>query len=126
MIRFRLGQSWKHEGEGSEPSDAISLELDGVDLLAGAKDEPLTRVVPLGVASELLRGPLTLVVLELAQAAARCGDALVRDVRERSHEMSRSSRLTQLQSHARRLASAQHAKATREVDPGAFSHLEIP
>src|SRR5882672_2712369 len=46
MIRFRLGQSWKHEGDQSDPSDAIGLELDGVDLLAGAGDEPLTRAVP--------------------------------------------------------------------------------
>src|SRR5438132_12997155 len=46
VIKFRLGQNWKHEGDSAEPSDAIGLELDGVDLLSGAGDEPLTRAVP--------------------------------------------------------------------------------
>jgi outer membrane protein assembly factor BamB len=170
MIRFRLGQSWKHEGGEAEPSDAISLELDGVDLLAGAGDEPLTRAVPavvdalaaltlsaeragqvslteaelemcllrkgssevelsvvsLGRAAKLMRGPLTLDLLELAHAAARCAEALLRDVRERSPELARSARLQHLQSHARRLLTAEHAKALAGVDPGAFSHLEVP
>lgn len=169
MIRFKLGQSWKHEDDGQEPSDALSLELDGVDLLQGAGDEPLTRAVPavvdaltalvlggervgqvsltqaelelcllrrdgthdvelsvvsLGRAAKLLRGPLTLDLLELAQAAARCGESLVKDVREKSPELARGSRLTHLQTHARRLANAQTAKAPAEVDPGAWSHLE--
>ncbi|MBK7864822.1 MAG: PQQ-like beta-propeller repeat protein [Archangiaceae bacterium] len=169
MIRFRLGQSWKHEGAEGEPSDAISLELDGVDLLAGAKDEPLTRAVPavvdalcalglggervaqvslteaelelclmrresshdvelsvvsLGRAAKLLRGPLTLDLLELAQAAARCGEALLRDVRERSPELARTSRLQQLQTQARKLSTLEHPKPLPLVDPGAWSHLE--
>ena len=45
MIRFRIGQSWKRE-PSSTPVDSIGLELDGVDLLAGATEEPLVRVVP--------------------------------------------------------------------------------
>src|SRR5258705_11595483 len=166
MIRFRLGQSWKHESDSGEPSDAISLELDGVDLLAGAGDEPLTRAVPavvdalcslvlsgeragqvslteaelelcllrrdgggevelsvvsLGRAAKLVRGPLTLDLLELSAAAARCGEALLRDVREKSPELARSARLSHLQTHARRLATAQHAKPLGEVDPGRWS-----
>src|SRR5919198_3064091 len=44
MIRFRIGQSWKRERE-TRPIDAFGLELDGVDLLAGASEEPLDRVV---------------------------------------------------------------------------------
>lgn len=171
MIRFRLGQSWKHEAEGDEPSDALSLELDGVDLLQGAADEPLTRAVPavvdalvglvlggervgqvslteaelelcllrregghdvelsvvsLGRAAKLLRGPITLDLLELAQAAARCGEALVRDVREKSPKVQLSSRLAHMQTHARKLAQAHGAKALPEIDPGAWSHLEVP
>lgn len=44
MIRFRIGQSWKREN-AARPMDAFGLELDGVDLLAGASEEPLDRVV---------------------------------------------------------------------------------
>src|ERR671937_1098983 len=44
MIRFRIGQSWKRE-RAARPVDAFGLELDGVDLLAGASEEPLDRVV---------------------------------------------------------------------------------
>ncbi|HZA14419.1 MAG TPA: hypothetical protein VE618_07980, partial [Myxococcaceae bacterium] len=44
MIRFRIGQSWKRE-RAARPIDAFGLELDGVDLLAGASEEPLDRVV---------------------------------------------------------------------------------
>ncbi len=45
MIHFRYGQAWKREGHGS-PHDAFGLELDGVDLLSGASEEPLERIVP--------------------------------------------------------------------------------
>ncbi|MBL8957414.1 MAG: PQQ-like beta-propeller repeat protein [Myxococcaceae bacterium] len=168
MIRFRLGQSWKHETGGDEPQDALSLELDGVDLLQGAGDEPLTRAVPavveavsalvlggeragqvslteaelelclfrrggpdvelsvlsLGRSARVLRGPLTLDLLELGQAAARCGEALLRDVREKAPELARSQRMTQLQTASRRLVAAQHAKDVAATDPGLFSHLE--
>ena len=44
MVRFRIGHSWKRERERA-PQDAFGLELDGVDLLAGASEEPLDRVV---------------------------------------------------------------------------------
>jgi hypothetical protein len=45
MIRFRIGQSWKHEPNAA-PVDSFGLELDGVDLLAEASEEPLAQVVP--------------------------------------------------------------------------------
>lgn len=46
MIRFRLGQAWKREDPGpGGPRDAFALELDGVNLLPGANDEPLLGVV---------------------------------------------------------------------------------
>ncbi|MBX5480421.1 MAG: PQQ-binding-like beta-propeller repeat protein [Myxococcaceae bacterium] len=44
MIRFRIGQSWKREA-AARPIDAFGLDLDGVDLFAGASEEPLERVV---------------------------------------------------------------------------------
>lgn len=47
MVRFRTGQRWKQEARtAAGPSDAFGLEVDGIDLLAGAADEPLARVVP--------------------------------------------------------------------------------
>ncbi|MHB8873077.1 MAG: outer membrane protein assembly factor BamB family protein [Myxococcaceae bacterium] len=45
MIRFRIGQSWKREREAA-PVDSFGFELDGVDLLSGASEEPLAKVVP--------------------------------------------------------------------------------
>jgi hypothetical protein len=45
MIRFRFGQSWKRE-RALSPTDSIGLDLDGVDLLAGASEELLPKVVP--------------------------------------------------------------------------------
>ncbi|MGQ0508646.1 MAG: outer membrane protein assembly factor BamB family protein [Myxococcaceae bacterium] len=45
MIRFRVGQSWKRE-RASSPVDAFGLDLDGVNLLPGASEEPLAKVVP--------------------------------------------------------------------------------
>lgn len=45
-IRFRVGQSWKREAAGpSGPRDAFTFELDGVNLVPGATDEPLVHVV---------------------------------------------------------------------------------
>ena len=61
MIRFRIGQSWKREPEAA-PVDSFGLDLDGVDLLAGASEEPLARVVP-----DLLEA-----VHALAQGGRRC------------------------------------------------------
>lgn len=46
MIRFRLGQQWKREGAADGPLDAFGLELDGVELLTGASEEPLAQLVP--------------------------------------------------------------------------------
>ncbi len=45
MIRFRLGQAWKHE-RAARVQDSFSLDLDGVDLLSKATEESLTTVVP--------------------------------------------------------------------------------
>jgi outer membrane protein assembly factor BamB len=45
MIRFRIGQSWKREA-AAPPVDSFGLELDGVDLLPEASEEPLQQVVP--------------------------------------------------------------------------------
>src|SRR5262245_26271700 len=45
MTRFRIGQGWKHEPQAA-PVDSFGLELDGVDLLAEASEEPLAQVVP--------------------------------------------------------------------------------
>jgi outer membrane protein assembly factor BamB len=167
MIRFRLGQSWKHEDGAAEPSDAISLELDGVDLLAGARDEPLISVVPalvdalyamvlghertgqvslaeaelelcflrlddreveltvvsLGRTPRVVRGPLTLDLLELAGAAAKCADALVRDLSQHSPQLLRTAKLVALRQHARKLLAAHSARAL-DVDPVQWSHLE--
>lgn len=45
MIRFRIGHRWKREPADS-PHDSVSLELDGVNLLPGAVEEPLVETVP--------------------------------------------------------------------------------
>lgn len=46
MIQFRVGQSWKREPAGPPgPRDAFALEVDGVNLLPGATEEPLVKVV---------------------------------------------------------------------------------
>jgi outer membrane protein assembly factor BamB len=50
MIRFRLGHRWKRE-PADAPHDSVSLELDGVNLLPGAVEEPLVEVVPALVAA---------------------------------------------------------------------------
>ncbi|MEW5737509.1 MAG: PQQ-binding-like beta-propeller repeat protein [Myxococcota bacterium] len=45
-IRFRVGHSWKREAPGpAGPRDAFTFELDGVNLVPGATDEPLVHVV---------------------------------------------------------------------------------
>lgn len=45
MIRLRTGQRWKREPD-ARPQDALALEVDGVDLLSSATDEPLATVLP--------------------------------------------------------------------------------
>ena len=45
MIRFRIGQSWKREPDAA-PVDSFGLDVEGVDLLSGASEEPLAEVVP--------------------------------------------------------------------------------
>jgi hypothetical protein len=71
MIRFRVGQSWRREPEpGGEPRDSFSLELDGVNLLPGAADEPLVPVV-----ASLVRA-----VAALASGAERSAQLSLEDV----------------------------------------------
>jgi outer membrane protein assembly factor BamB len=45
MIRFRIGHRWKRE-PADPPHDSVALELDGVNLLPGAVEEPLAETVP--------------------------------------------------------------------------------
>ena len=45
MIRFRIGHRWKRE-PADPPHDSVALELDGVNLLPGAVEEPLVETVP--------------------------------------------------------------------------------
>jgi PQQ-like domain len=71
MIRFRVGQSWKREpGSKSEARDAFAFEIDGVNLVPGAQDEPLVRVV-----ASLLEA-----VSDLAQGGERSGQLSLDDV----------------------------------------------
>lgn len=69
MTRFRLGQRWKREPT-TDPQDSIALELHGVNLLAGAVEEPLAEVVPalLGVAAALRAGKRRLGQVSLPEA----------------------------------------------------------
>lgn len=134
MIRVRIGRRWKRE-RGECPVDSIGLELDGVDLLAGASEEPLAKVVPdlvealhrlvvegspveqvsfseahlevglvrrgaevdvavvsLSRPARLTRPPVRVDLVELAEAAARCGRALVKDLSEGAPALLRSTR----------------------------------
>lgn len=46
MIRFRVGHRWREEELGpGGPRDEFGLELEGINLLPGANDEPLLRIV---------------------------------------------------------------------------------
>lgn len=46
QIRFRIGQNWKREESGpGGPRDEFALELEGINLLPGANDEPLVRII---------------------------------------------------------------------------------
>jgi len=69
MIRFRVGQSWKREADAL-PQDCFGLDLDGVDLIAGATEESLATVVPdliEGVGALCLQGE-ELAQISLAEA----------------------------------------------------------
>jgi hypothetical protein len=70
MTRFRLGQRWKREPT-AHPVDSIALELDGVNLLTGAVEEPLAEVVPslVGVAATLRAGKRRLAQVSLPEAS---------------------------------------------------------
>jgi outer membrane protein assembly factor BamB len=69
MTRFRLGQRWKREPT-AHPLDSIALELDGVNLLMGAVEEPLVEVVPalVGMAATLRAGRQKLAQVSLPEA----------------------------------------------------------
>ncbi|ADO72385.1 PQQ-binding-like beta-propeller repeat protein [Stigmatella aurantiaca] len=69
MTRFRLGQRWKRE-PSAPPLDSIALELDGVNLLSGAVEEPLVEVVPAltRAAAALHSGKQGLAQVSLAEA----------------------------------------------------------
>lgn len=46
QIRFRIGHNWKREEPGpGGPRDEFALELEGINLLPGANDEPLVRII---------------------------------------------------------------------------------
>ena len=70
MTRFRLGQRWKREPT-ARPQDSITLELDGVNLLSGAVEEPLTEVVPalVEVATAMWGGKVKLAQVSLPEAS---------------------------------------------------------
>jgi hypothetical protein len=70
MTRFRLGQRWKREPT-AHPSDSIALELDGVNLLPGAVEEPLAEVVAalVGAAAALRAGRQRLAQVSLPEAS---------------------------------------------------------
>ena len=69
MTRLRIGQHWKREPSAS-PVDSIALELDGVNLLAGAVEEPLAEVVPalVGAVAALHAGKRRLAQVSLPEA----------------------------------------------------------
>jgi outer membrane protein assembly factor BamB len=70
MTRFRLGQRWKREPT-AHPVDSIALELHGVNLLAGAVEEPLAEVVPalVGAIAALRSGKRRLAQVSLPEAS---------------------------------------------------------
>lgn len=70
MTRFRLGQRWKRE-RTVHPMDSIALELHGVNLLAGAVEEPLAEVVPalVGAVAALRAGKRRLAQVSLPEAS---------------------------------------------------------
>lgn len=69
MIRFRIGHRWKRE-PAEAPHDSVSLELDGVNLLPGAVEEPLVEVVPalVGALAALHAGGQRLAQVSLTEA----------------------------------------------------------
>ena len=81
MLKFKLGTRWRGEQVGQEgPTDALGLDLSGVELLAGAGDEPLARTVPAlvdavyGLKQGELLGELSLSEAELELCFVREGD----------------------------------------------------
>lgn len=169
MLRFSLGQNWKREHVPENgPRDAFGLKLDGVDLLAGASEEPLLRVVPAlvdavhGMSHRGLRvgqlslhdaqlelclfrvGPheLELSVVstgrpfkllrtvqvelsELTEAAARCADALMRDLSAKAPKLAGSRQQQKMRSQAKALERVEQAAApTAALDHWGYERFE--
>ncbi len=71
MIRFRVGHSWRRETPGpGGPRDAFAFELEGINVLPGANDEPLVRIV----------GALVDAVSALVVDGERAGQVSLEDV----------------------------------------------
>lgn len=71
MIRFRVGHSWMRETPGpGGPRDAFAFELEGINVLPGANDEPLVRIV----------GALVDAVASLVVDGERAGQVSLEDV----------------------------------------------
>jgi outer membrane protein assembly factor BamB len=71
MIRFRVGHSWRRETPGpGGPRDAFAFELEGINVLPGANDEPLVRIV----------GALVDTVAALVVDGERAGQVSLEDV----------------------------------------------
>ena len=71
MIRFRVGHSWRRETPGpGGPRDAFAFELEGLNVLPGANDEPLVRIV----------GALVDTVASLIVDGERAGQVSLEDV----------------------------------------------
>lgn len=69
MTRFRIGQRWKRE-PAAAPLDSVALELDGLNLLPGAEEEPLAEVVPalVSAVAALATGKRRLAQVSLTEA----------------------------------------------------------
>ncbi|MFZ5445787.1 MAG: PQQ-binding-like beta-propeller repeat protein [Myxococcota bacterium] len=71
MLRFRVGHSWQRESAGpGGPRDAFAFELEGINVLPGANDEPLVHVL----------GALVETVTALAIDGERAGQVSLEDV----------------------------------------------
>jgi hypothetical protein len=117
MIRFRLGQRWKRE-LADTPHDSVSLELDGVNLLAGAVEEPLVEAVPALVeaVAALHAGRLRLVQVSLTEAHLEV--VLRRAGTETEVQVASLSRPARLLRPPLRLEAEELAEAMRECGQG--------
>lgn len=71
MLRFRVGHHWQREAPAvGGPRDAFALEVEGLNLLPGANDEPLVRII----------GALVDTVASLVADGERAGQVSLEDV----------------------------------------------